>query len=189
MMMFDWFLSDSWVASFWGPAQLSIASSTIKQWKAGRGLGTRLTPEYNYKKDTTDQSLPTWLAPPVAILTLYTRASWFYTLIMFKMSWSQGWAKPWEIDKVGDAEREMSGESRNSNTCEDLDLTVLVDMQLLGTLLLSLQTLLHTMKISSPCWWGSHWLHAWSVSWQSPHFPSWPPSWGLSPETPEIKWQ
>ena len=35
----------------------------------------------------TDQSLPTWLAPPVTILTLYTRASMgFYNLIMLKMS-------------------------------------------------------------------------------------------------------
>ena len=42
-------------------------------------------------------------------------------------------------------------------------------------------------KPDSPCWWGSHWLHAWSASWQSPHFPSWPLSWVLSPESPGIK--
>ena len=42
------------------------------------------------------------------------------------------------------------------------------------------------MKIHSPCWWGSHWLHTGSASWQSPHFPSWLPSWGLSPESPGI---
>ena len=73
----------------------------------------------------------------------------FYKVIMLKMSWShvQSWVSKtlkgnWQ---VGNAETKMSGESYNSNTCENLNIIVLVDMQFLGMLLLSLQTLLHTI--------------------------------------------
>ena len=73
----QWCLIDAWL----------LSSLVPRPHPAGWCLGTRLTPEYNYKKDMTDQSLPTWLAPPVTILTLYTRASMgFYNLIMLKMS-------------------------------------------------------------------------------------------------------
>ena len=89
-----WLMSDSWVASFPGPAHLSVTSSTVKQWKTGWGLGTRLTPEYNYKKDTTDQSLPTLASTTGSnINIIHTGFMGGYKLIMFKMTWSQ--AQSW----------------------------------------------------------------------------------------------
>ena len=46
----------------------------------------RLTPEYNYKKDTTDQSLPTQPGTGNNINIIHTGFMGVYKLIMFKMS-------------------------------------------------------------------------------------------------------
>ena len=80
-------------------------------------IDTCLTPKYNYN----------WSVAPQGLLSSSCSKWADYT-------YNRQWAKPW-IDKASIVEREMSRESHNSNTCEDINLIILVDMQSLDPLL------------------------------------------------------